>query len=113
MDGGPGEEADIADPATVCSLYLHHLQRVDGRRAKENSRGLAERWQKEPETGASFRKGVKFHNGDEFDATDVILFDITDGKARRGTYTKGIDRVRSVIRSPSTSSPPSPSPRSD
>src|SRR5262249_49878954 len=48
------------------------------------------------------RKGIKFHNGEDFDATDVkYSFDIyLDGKARRGTYTKGIDRV--VIRDPFT-----------
>ena len=98
------DEADTLDPpgspAFTAEQYMFHvydgLTGVEGKDLKPVGL-LAERWENVSPTIWRFylRKGVKFHNGDPFDAEDVkySMAAYLDPKNRRYSYAQAIQRV--------------------
>jgi peptide/nickel transport system substrate-binding protein len=105
------DEADTLDPpgspAFTAEQYMFHiydgLTGVEGKDLKPVGL-LAERWENVSPTVWRFhlRKGVKFHNGDSFDAEDVkySMAAYLDPKNRRYSYAQAIQRVE--VRDPYT-----------
>ncbi len=101
---GLGEEADTLDPPNspsfTAELYMLHvldgLVGVEGPDLKPVGL-LAERWEIVNPTTWRFhlRRGVKFHNGDAFDAEDVkySINAYLEPKNRRYSYAQAIQRV--------------------
>ena len=106
-----GEEGESVDP-TASVLFasdVYHVHLFDALVGLEGDDLrpvglLAERWEIVNPTTWRFhlRKGVKFHNGEAFDAEDVkYSFDTyLEPKNRRATFAKGIQRVE--VRDPYT-----------
>jgi peptide/nickel transport system substrate-binding protein len=105
------EEAESVDPASsvLFASDVYHVHMFDTLVGLEGDElkptpGLAERWENVNPTTWRFhlRKGVKFHNGQPLDASDVKYSVDTylDPKSRRATFVKGI--VRAEVRDPST-----------
>jgi peptide/nickel transport system substrate-binding protein len=108
---GLNEEAESVDPASsvLFASDVYHVHMFDSLVGLEGEELkpvplLAERWENVNPTTWRFylRRGVKFHNGDGFDAQDVkYSFDTyLDPKSRRAVFAKGIARVE--IRDPYT-----------
>jgi len=105
------DEADTLDPpaspAFTAEQYMFHiydgLTGVEGKDLKPVGL-LAERWENVSPTTWRFhlRKGVRFHNGDPFDAEDVkySMAAYLDPKNRRYSYAQAIQRVE--VRDPYT-----------
>jgi peptide/nickel transport system substrate-binding protein len=105
------DEADTLDPpgspAFTAEQYMFHifdgLTGVEGKDLKPVGL-LAERWENVSPTVWRFhlRKGVKFHNGESFDAEDVqySMAAYLDPKNRRYSYAQAIQRVE--VRDPYT-----------
>jgi peptide/nickel transport system substrate-binding protein len=108
---GVQEEADVLDPVrgytALTEMYMNHflepLVGIEGEDLKPVGL-LAERWVNVNPTTWRFqlRKGVKFHNGEPFDAEDVkYSFDVyADPKSRRAHMVSAIERVE--VRDPHT-----------